>query len=405
MGRVSRPHHPTMRVLVAFDKFKDALTASHACEIACATLQRQWYACQVDSAPLTDGGEGFCEILTTFAKGRFEELKVVGPRGEYTEVRLGFAQAEKLPPTVLEMGDLPGCGEIAVIEMAAAAGLHLLAEEDRDPWKTSTHGVGEMILRTAEAGVEAILLGIGGSATNDLGFGALQVLGLRFLDGNETIIEELRPSEWHRLARIYGDLSHLPSLRIACDVQNPLLGTSGATATYGPQKGFSRQDLDRAESELSRVARLLVEANRAEQALFDEPGAGAAGGLGFGLRATARASFVPGFPLVSAWLGLEERIAQADMVITGEGRFDFSSLQGKGPGAIVKMAAGAGKSVLVLAGSVDLEAAEALTASCPGSVVRAISRSDLPLKENLRQAPERLSKVLQEIIETRNWKS
>ena len=404
MGCVSRPH-PAMRVLVAFDKFKDALTASHACEVACAALQSQWSGCQVDSAPLTDGGEGFCEILTTFAKGRFEELEVGGPRGECSKVRLGFAQADRLPPTVLETGDLPGCGEIAVIEMAAAAGLHLLAEEDRDPWETSTHGVGEMILRTAEEGVEAILLGIGGSATNDLGFGALQVLGLRFLDANGVLIEGLRPSEWHRLARIDGDLSYLPSLRIACDVQNPLLGASGATATYGPQKGFSRQDLDRAEKELSRVARLLVETHRSKQALFDEPGAGAAGGLGFGLRVAARASFIPGFPLVSAWLGLEERIAQADMVITGEGRFDFSSLQGKGPGAIAEMAADAGKSVLVLAGSVDLEAVETLTAICPGTVVRAISRSDLPLKENLRQAPERLSKVLQEVIETGNWKS
>ena len=162
MGRIPR-HHPAMRVLVAFDKFKDALTAGHACEVACSVLQSQWRGCQVDSAPLTDGGEGFCEILTTIANGRFKEFEVGGPRGECTKVRLGFAQADRLSQRVLETGDLPASGEIAVIEMAAAAGLHLLAQEDRDPWETSTHGVGEMILRTVEEGVDAILLGIGGS--------------------------------------------------------------------------------------------------------------------------------------------------------------------------------------------------------------------------------------------------
>ncbi|MBO94803.1 MAG: glycerate kinase [Opitutales bacterium] len=394
-----------MRALVAFDKFKDALTASHACEIACSVLrnQRGSLDCQVDSAPLTDGGEGFCEILTTVAKGRFEELEVEGPRGEPTEVRLGFAQADKLSSLALKTADLPRHGEIAVIEMAAAAGLHLLSEKERDPWEASTHGVGEMILRANEEGAGAILLGIGGSATNDLGFGALQALGLQFINSSGSPIERLRPSNWNRLDRIEGHLTDLSPLRIACDVQNPLLGTSGATATYGPQKGLLQQDLERAEEELVRSARLLLEANGADQALFDEPGAGAAGGLGFGFRTAAKASYVSGFSLVSAWLGLEKRVEQADVVITGEGRFDFSSLRGKGPGAVAEMAAKAGKSVLILAGSVAPEAVEELTATCPGIVVRAISRPDLSLEENLRQAPERLAKGLQEVIEAGNW--
>jgi glycerate kinase len=192
-------------------------------------------------------------------------------------------------------------------------------------------------------------------------------------------------------------------MRIACDVDNPLLGTFGATQVFGPQKGFSSQDLQRAEQGLDRVARLFVKSMGCDPAHFEELGAGAAGGLGFGLRTAAGASFVPGFSLVAAWLGLEEQIADADLVITGEGRFDCSSLRGKGPGTIAKMAAEAGKRVLVLAGSLEREAVEELNALHPSVRTREISCPDLSLAENLRQAPPRLVKVLQEWIETENW--
>ena len=391
------------RALVTFDKFKDALTACDACEIVCSALRAKFHDCVVNSAPLSDGGEGFCEILTTAARGSFERIEVRGPLGESTTARLGFVQADNLPPSVTETANLPTQGRIAVIEMAAAAGLHLLPEDDRNPWETSTHGVGDMIMHAVEHGSTAILMGIGGSATNDLGLGALQGLGLRFKDANDNPIERIRPSAWHRLVCITGSLMNLPPLRIACDVQNPLAGPSGATAVYGLQKGFKTKDLARAESGLVQVASLLMKANATESSLMDEPSSGSAGGLGFGLRVATNATFVSGFTLVSKWLGLENLISETDLVITGEGRFDFSSLQGKGPCSLAKMAASKGKPVLILAGSVDLKAVEELKAICPRTSVLAISRPELSLEENLRETPKRLSKVLQAWIETEQW--
>lgn len=393
-----------MRIFFAFDKFKDSLRASRACEIACSVFRNHFPEYSLDTAPLTDGGEGFCEILTTAANGRFEESEVRGPRGEWTKIRLGFVQAEALSLGVREAGDLPSQGVIAVIEMAAAAGLSLLSPEDRDPGETSTHGVGDMIARAVAESVDAILLGIGGSATNDLGFGALQALGLHFLNQDGDILERVRPSSWPHLSRIEGDMPNLPPIRIACDVDNPLLGDFGATMAYGTQKGISSRDLDRVEEELARAARLLMDVRGVDQAILEEPGAGAAGGLGFGLRVAAGASFVPGFPLVSAWLDLDKRIQDADLVITGEGRFDASSLRGKGPGFVAKMANEAAKPVLVLAGSVDSQAARKIQVVYPDAVVRAISNPHLPLEENLREAPKNLAKVLQDLIENENWK-
>ncbi len=392
-----------MRVLVAFDKFKDSLTASRASEVAGSIFRNHFPDCLLDIASLSDGGEGFCEILTTAAKGRFEEIEIHGPRGGACATRLGFVQAEALSDDVREVATLPARGVIAILEMAAAAGLSLLVQEDRDPWETSTHGVGDMIARFIDDRVDAILLGIGGSATNDLGLGALQALGLRFLDEDGEVLERVRPSTWPKLIRIDGEIPDLPPIRIACDVDNPLLGEFGATKVYGPQKGVIPRDLERMEEELSGVARMLIDATGEDQAVLKEPGAGAAGGLGFGLRVAAGASFVPGFHLVSAWLGLQERVENADLVVTGEGRFDESSLRGKGPGFIVKMAGQAAKPTLVLAGSIDSRAAAEIQNICPKSVVRGISNPNLSLEDNLREASENLAKVLQDLLENENW--
>ncbi|MFP6854432.1 MAG: glycerate kinase, partial [Opitutales bacterium] len=337
------------------------------------------------------------------SQGSFDDVEVRDPRCKKVKARLGFVRSENLSSRVIETAGLPSQGRIAVIEMAAAAGLHLLDRKDRDPWKTSTHGVGDLMAYASQKKVDAILLGIGGSATNDLGFGALQTLGIRFLDEAGESIDGIRPFDWPRLVQIDGSLIDLPPVRIACDVENPLMGPSGATAVYGRQKGFDDRDLAHAEKELNRVAQLLAATHGADGMIFNEPGAGAAGGLGFGLRVVSDATFVSGFNLFSAWLGLNERVTESDWVITGEGRFDFSSLQGKGPCSVAKMAARKGASVLILAGSVDQQAAEELQAICPEIKIHSISRPELSLQENLRETPKRLAKVLQELIETEHW--
>ena len=269
--------------------------------------------------------------------------------------------------------------------MAAASGLALLAPEARDPWLTSTTGTGELIRLAARPGVAAILLGLGGSATSDLGLGALAALGLNFVSATGELIDPPIPSRWPEITRLDGRLpADLPPLRIACDVANPLLGPNGAAAIYGPQKGLRPADLRRLDNEAARLALLLCTHSAKPDTLMDVPGAGAAGGISFGLMAAASAQLISGFDLVSAWLDLDSRLAAADLVLTGEGRFDASSLSGKGPGALAARAAALGKPVHVFAGAIT-------AALVPGLALHAITPPGTPLPAALRAAATNLT--------------
>ncbi|MCX6932034.1 MAG: glycerate kinase [Verrucomicrobia bacterium] len=386
-----------MRALLAFDKFKDALSAPQACALAAGSLRARQPDWTLDLCPLTDGGEGFCEILTQALGGTFEAHTVTGPRGEPVVARLGFVPLALIPATARRLLDLPDSqlsalnsqlprdARVAVVEMAAASGLALLAPEARDPWLTSTTGTGELIRLAARPGVAAILLGLGGSATSDLGLGALAALGLNFVSAAGELIDPPIPSRWPEITRLDGRLpADLPPLRIACDVANPLLGPNGAAAIYGPQKGLRPADLRRLDNEAARLALLLCTHSAKPDTLMDVPGAGAAGGISFGLMAAASAQLISGFDLVSAWLDLDSRLAAADLVLTGEGRFDASSLSGKGPGALAARAAALGKPVHVFAGAIT-------AAPVPGLALHAITPPGTPLPAALRAAATNLT--------------
>jgi glycerate 2-kinase len=346
-----------MRVLLAFDKFKDALSAREACAITAETLNACASEWEIDSCPLADGGEGFAEILTTSAQGEFRTVTVTGPRGNPVHARFGLVHAAAIPAAArdsLSLGNEANT-RVAIIEMAAASGLALLPPNERDVWLTTTYGTGELIAAATATGAAAIVLGVGGSATNDLGFGALSALGLKFLSEAGAALASTPPAEWSRISRIGGSIARLPPLFIACDVTNPLLGPKGAAAVYGPQKGLAPADLPRLDHEGARLALLLCNHMRQPDTLMDTPGAGAAGGIAFGLMAGVGAQLIPGFEFVSQWLDLEPRIHAADVVITGEGRFDESSLNGKGPGAVATRALELRKPVHVFAGAVTAE--------------------------------------------------
>ncbi len=343
-----------MRVLVAFDKFKGSLDAAEACELAAIALRschRDW---EIDLCPLTDGGDGFADILTQAVEGQRVRVKVTGPRGRSVIAHLGLAGADRIPARardLLRLSRKKPDGIIAIIEMATASGLALLRSADRDPWRTCSIGTGQLIRAAAGLNAAAIVLGVGGSATNDLGAGALAALGLTFRDAAGRAIRLPAPDTWPRITRLAGrPPSFLPPIRIACDVTNPLLGSRGATAVYGPQKGLRADTLAELERATGRMMKLLCRHRNRSPALARTPGAGAAGGLPFGLMAWAGARLVPGFDLVSAWLRLEARIAAADLVLTGEGCFDETSLAGKGPGAVAIAGRQAGKKVHVFAG-------------------------------------------------------
>jgi glycerate kinase len=391
-----------MRVLVAFDKFKDSLTSPAACALAADALRAAHPAWQIDRCPLTDGGEGFCDILTRAVGGEFEKISVTGPRGDPVDATIGFVALEKIPSAArallnLQLSNfnfhLHRDARVAVIEMAGASGLALLATDRRDPWQTTTLGTGELLRAAARPGVAAILLGIGGSATNDLGLGALAALGLEFHSARGEKILPPVPARWREIARFGGRVAaDFPPLRIACDVINPLLGPRGAAAIYGPQKGLADDDVTKLDHAAARLALMLCHHCGAPDSLIDLPGAGAAGGLGFGLMAAARAQLLPGFDLVSAWLDLAPKISAADLVITGEGRFDESSLTGKGPGAIAARAIALGKHVHVFAGAVSVPAlGKADAPPRKNLTLHAITPAGTPLAQALRAAPENLA--------------
>ena len=347
-----------MRVLLAFDKFKGSLTAPQACAAAAAALRETQPGWAHDLCPLADGGDGFAEILTMAERGRLVHENVSGPRGETVRAHLGLVPAGNIPAAArahLGLPPLPDDTPVVLVELAQASGLALLAPERRDPWHTTTLGTGELIRLAAEKyGARAVVLGVGGSATSDVGLGALAALGLEFSDVSGGKIFPPTPARWDALARVGGRIfPGLPPLRVACDVDNPLLGPRGAAAVFGPQKGLRAEDVRRLDHAAARVALMLCAHSGRPDTLMDAPGAGAAGGIAFGLMASAGARLVPGSALVAAWLDLDARLAAADLVITGEGRFDASSLDGKGPGAVVARARALGKPVHVFSGAAD----------------------------------------------------
>ncbi len=371
-----------MRALIAFDKFKDALGAPAACAAAARGLG---IAVQTDLCPLADGGEGFCEIFTKAAGGEIREATVTGPLGALVEAKWGLVRYDKLPaaarallPIENRESKIENPTTVAVVELAQASGLALLPPEQRDPWFTTTRGTGELIKLAAEQGAAAILLGVGGSATHDVGAGALTALGLEFQREDGSAIANPVPDTWPMLVKVGGTVrAGLPPVFVACDVTNPLMGTFGAASVFAPQKGLREEDFTRLEYMTGRVAAMLCAQAKKHPLLCETPGAGAAGGIAFGLHCAIDAKLVPGFDLFAAWFDLDARLRAADVVLTGEGRFDDSSLSGKGPGAIARRALELGKKVHVFAGQV------AVTEKPAGLQLHAITPSSAELASAL----------------------
>ncbi len=366
-----------MRILVAFDKFKHFLTAEKACRIAAEAVRDEKKDWLVEMVPLTDGGERFCQILTSSREGNIMKIPVFDPNFRKIEAEIGMVDLSVLEEDLKTCLKLPAKGKIAIVEMAQASGLERLEMGERNPWRASSFGTGELLARAAREGADAILLGVGGSATNDLGLGALEALGLEFIGQDKKPITQITPAKWKQVSDFSGKiLENLPPIYIACDVANPLLGTNGAAAVFGPQKGLKKDDLERMDSEMDVLAGHLCRFLNKPLDLKSEPGSGAAGGISFGLRAACNARICPGFDLVSRWLRLEKKISRSDLVLTGEGRFDRSSLGGKAPGGLLAMAGKNGKPVKVFAGSVEEKLEQFLPPGVKQNDLIAISRPD-----------------------------
>ncbi|HAV64767.1 MAG TPA: glycerate kinase [Verrucomicrobiales bacterium] len=324
-----------MNVLICPDKFKGTLTA----EEAAAAIARGWKQARpkdrLTLLPVSDGGDGFGAIMARLLGARPQKLRTVNAAHEPTDSFWWWEPKSKT----------------AIIESARINGLAMLPKGRFHPFDLNTFGLGAALLSAAKKGAKKALIGIGGSATNDAGFGLARALGWKFLDrsGSE-IIEWLKLAGLATVTRPKGR-AVIPSIIVAVDVQNPLLGARGCSRVYGPQKGLQPEDMKPAETALRRLARVLREQHGLGD--VDEPGVGAAGGLGFGLRVFAGARLKPGFDLVANQAGLKQLIRSADLVITGEGALDRQTLMGKGVGEIAVLSRKAGVPCVGLAGFVE----------------------------------------------------
>ena len=306
------------RITIAFDSFKGSLTSREAAEAFAQGWHESLPECEVCKAYIADGGEGMTEAIVESIRGEYVDVDVTGPLGNSIKARYGIIH-----------------GDTAVVELAAAAGLTLVAPEERNPLITTTYGVGEMIVDALRRGCRKVILGLGGSATNDGGSGMLRALGCRFYDADHkeltTTIDILERVAWVDDTELLSMVRDM-ELMVAVDVDNPLYGERGAAAVYAPQKGADAEMVERLDRALRHYASIIGEewANIA--------GAGAAGGVGYGVLAMLGAKPQSGIELVLDTIGFKTQIANSDLVVTGEGRIDSQTLMGKAPSGVLRYA-------------------------------------------------------------------
>jgi glycerate kinase len=351
-----------MKFLVAPDKFKGSLSAQEVSENIALGIRDVIQNAEIEIVPMADGGEGTAEVICKTRGGKWVTCSVHGPLGDPIEASYVWL------------------GESAVMEMSEAAGMRRLKNTAGDVLRSNTFGVGEMLLDAAKRGAREIIIGLGGSATNDGGLGMARALGFRFLGEGESELTDVgsvvkstrivppslqssprgrgghRPQAVRQTAgegffsRVF-DVMSSSRIIAAVDVKNPLLGQNGATRTFGPQKGATPEQLEILERALTRLADATAGDLGCD--FRNEPGAGAAGGLGFGLMSFCDAKVRPGFEVVAEAVGLEQKIKRADVIITGEGKLDNQTLEGKTPAGVAVLGRKFGKRIFAIVGRAE----------------------------------------------------
>lgn len=373
-----------MKIVCAPDSFKESMTAAQAAQAMADGIADVLPQAQTVQLPLADGGEGTARALADCLGGRM------------VPVRCHDALGRERTADIAHLADQ----RLAIVESAGACGLEHLSRQERDPMVTSTFGVGELLLAALDLGVDTIVLGLGGSATNDAGSGMLSALGVRFLDDQQRCL----PLGGGGLSRVHSvDLSGLDprlatvQVRAACDVTNPLTGPQGASAVFGPQKGAKPEQVEELDRALASWGRVVARALGREVATL--PGAGAAGGLGAAVLCLPLGTLEAGADLVMDAAGLDQALEGADLLLTGEGSFDSQSADGKVPFRAAQRASRHGVASIILAGRVDLgedgRAPDPLAAAVP--IIQDVSSLDEALahgERNLRRATANLVRLL-----------
>jgi glycerate kinase len=369
-----------VKILIAPDKFKRSLDAREVAENIAKGLRDVLSGAKIDIVPMADGGEGTVEVISDALGGSLLQCKAHDPLGREIDARYAWIENRNL----------------AVMEMSEAAGMRRFCESERDPLLANTFGVGEMILDAAQRRARKMIIGLGGSATNDGGFGMARALGFRFFGQEKK--QELTGalSELQKLERIE-KVKHLslPKIMAAVDVRNPLLGANGATRVFGPQKGAGENEIEVLERALTKLADVISREFGVDYR--NEVGAGAAGGLGFGLMSFCNATIRPGFDVVAEAIGLESKMRDVDVVITGEGSLDRQTLEGKTPAGVARLARKLGKRVFAIVGraSEDLQVREIFDGVYENAQPRMSEKENMAraaelLRENARKLAKKL---------------
>jgi glycerate kinase len=382
-----------VKILIAPDKFKGSLNARAVAENIAAGLREVLPEAKIDIVPMADGGEGTAEVICDALEGSWVKCEAHDPLGReidcrYGDIDNGAGRSRATWTGKPERVDEPG-GEsinrkLAVMEMSEAAGMRRIQPNERDVDLAGTFGVGEMLLEAARHGAREIIIGLGGSATNDGGFGMARALGFRFFDQRSNELTG-RVSELFGLKRIEKPkILALPKIIAAADVRNPLLGENGATRVFGPQKGATEDKIDILERALTKLADVVSKDLGVDYR--DESGAGAAGGLGFGLMSFCGAKIRPGFDVVAEAVELKSKMEDVDLVITGEGSLDVQTLEGKTPAGVARLARRLGKHVFAIVGraSEDRQVREIFDG------VYELSEPGMSEQENMARAAELL---------------
>ncbi|MBN2348908.1 MAG: glycerate kinase [Bacteroidales bacterium] len=325
-----------MKILISSDSFKDSLSAKEVGEHCAKGIRKVYPDAEIKILPVADGGEGTVRSLTDALGGEIVNTEVFDPLMRKIKSFYGVTRDKNT----------------AIIEMAAASGLELLKKEERNPWITTSYGTGELIKDALKRGCRKIIIGIGGSATNDGGAGMIQALGAKLENkkGNQILpggghLGDIEKIEYSEIRNLIKDCE----IVVASDVTNPLLGEHGATYVYGAQKGADHEQQKSLELNMTHYAKKIEECTGMD--VRNTPGAGAAGGLGAGLIAFLNARLQPGFEIVKELIYLEEHILWADLVVTGEGKIDYQTRFGKAPSGVARIAQRKGKPVLAIAGT------------------------------------------------------
>ncbi|HHE3508843.1 TPA: glycerate kinase [Pasteurella multocida] len=371
-----------MRIVIAPDSFKESLTALEVAQAIKIGFQKILPHAEYVLVPMADGGEGTVQSLVDATQGEIINTEVIAPLGNPIQAFFG----------------LSGDKQTAIIEMAAASGLHLVPVEQRNPLKTTSFGTGQLIKAALDLGVKKIILGIGGSATNDAGVGMLQALGALFLDQHQQQIglggEQLQDIMHVDLSQLDPRLSSV-ELEVACDVNNPLCGPRGASAIFGPQKGASVEMVEKLDNALLHFSHVVEQ--QYQRNIRDHAGAGAAGGMGGGLLLLPNVSLKAGVEIVIKAVKLDTLVANADLVITGEGRMDSQTAQGKTPSGVAKTAKQFQKPVLAIVGSLkeDYEVVYQAGIDAVFPIIRQVESLEATLKcgrENLISAAQNIAR-------------